>query len=112
VSYMWEDILTKDTVLDLINKFIFLEVKEEVDELTGKKKVKEKSFAEQLGLTEDTLMMYGGALLVLLIIIVVAVRSKINSDIRKNREKSIRLGTSTSADMLGSPQRRRTPRRR
>lgn len=42
VSYMWEDILTKDTVLDLINKFIFLEVKEEVDELTGKKKVKEK----------------------------------------------------------------------
>lgn len=77
-----------------------------------KKKVKEKSFAEQLGLTEDAMMMYGGALLVLLIIIVVAVRSKINSDIRKNREKSIRLGTSTSADMLGSPQRRRTPRRR
>ena len=77
-----------------------------------KKKVKEKSFAEKLGLTEDTMMMYGGALLVLLIIIVVAVRSKINSDIRKNREKSIRQGTSTSADMLGGPQRRRTPRRR
>ena len=41
VSYMWEDILTKDTILDLINKFIFIEVKENVDELTGKKKVKE-----------------------------------------------------------------------
>ena len=41
VSYMWEDILTKDTILDLINKFIFIEVKESADELTGKKKVKE-----------------------------------------------------------------------
>ena len=41
VSYMWEDILTKDTILDLINKFIFIEVKENVDELMGKKKVKE-----------------------------------------------------------------------
>ena len=41
VSYMWEDILTKDTILDLINKFIFIEVKESVDELTGKKRVKE-----------------------------------------------------------------------
>jgi type I restriction enzyme R subunit len=38
VSYMWEDILTKDTILDLIGKFMFLEVKEKVDELTGKKK--------------------------------------------------------------------------
>lgn len=38
VSYMWEDILTKDTLLDLISKFIFIERKEEVDELTGKKK--------------------------------------------------------------------------
>lgn len=38
VSYMWEDILTKDTLLDLISKFIFVERKEEVDELTGKKK--------------------------------------------------------------------------
>ena len=27
VSYMWEDILTKDTILDLISKFIFVEVK-------------------------------------------------------------------------------------
>ena len=41
VSYIWEDILTKDTILDLINKFVFIEVKESVDELTGKKKVKE-----------------------------------------------------------------------
>ncbi len=41
VSYMWEDILTKDTILDLVNKFIFIEVKENVDELTGKKRVKE-----------------------------------------------------------------------
>ena len=38
VSYMWEDILTKDTLLDLISKFIFIERKEEVDEATGKKK--------------------------------------------------------------------------
>lgn len=41
VSYMWDDILKKDTVLDLINKFIFLQVKEREDELTGKKKIKE-----------------------------------------------------------------------
>lgn len=41
VSYMWEDILKKDTVLDLINKFIFIQVKESVDEFTGKKKIKE-----------------------------------------------------------------------
>ena len=41
VSYMWEDILTKDTLIDLIFKFIFIETKEEKDELTGKRKVKE-----------------------------------------------------------------------
>ena len=41
VSYMWEDILSKDTVLDLINKFIFIQNKETTDEITGKKKVKE-----------------------------------------------------------------------
>ena len=39
VYYMWEDILKKDTVLDLINKFIFIQVKESVDELTGKNKI-------------------------------------------------------------------------
>lgn len=41
VSYMWEEILTKDSVLELISKFVFLEVKEEIDDATGKKKVKE-----------------------------------------------------------------------
>ena len=41
VSYMWEDILQKDTLLDLIGKFIFIQAKEDTDELTGKKKVKE-----------------------------------------------------------------------
>lgn len=41
VSYMWDDILKKDTILDLINKFIFIETKETTNELTGKKKVKE-----------------------------------------------------------------------
>ena len=41
VYYMWEDILKKDTILDLINKFIFIQVKESIDELTGKKKIKE-----------------------------------------------------------------------
>lgn len=38
---MWEDILTKETLLDLITKFIFVQTKEETDELTGKKKIKE-----------------------------------------------------------------------
>ena len=38
VSYMWEDILKKDTILDLISKFIFIERKEVEDNLTGKKK--------------------------------------------------------------------------
>ena len=41
VSYMWEDILKKDTVIDLISRFIFIETKEDVDELTGKRKTKE-----------------------------------------------------------------------
>lgn len=36
VSYMWEDILTKDIILNLISKFIFVEVKEKVDDQTGK----------------------------------------------------------------------------
>ena len=38
VSYMWEDILTKDTILELISKFIFIETKENLDEITGKVK--------------------------------------------------------------------------
>lgn len=41
VSYMWEDILTKDTILDLISKFIYVERKEDLDEVTGKKKTTE-----------------------------------------------------------------------
>ena len=41
VSYLWEDILTKDTLTELIFKFIFIDRKEERDELTGKRKVKE-----------------------------------------------------------------------
>lgn len=38
VSYMWEDVLTKDSILEIISKFMFLEVKEKEDESTGKKK--------------------------------------------------------------------------
>lgn len=41
VSYMWNDVLKKDTVLELISKFIFIETKDEKDELTGKTKHKE-----------------------------------------------------------------------
>lgn len=41
VFYMWEDILKKDTVLDLISKFIFIGTKESEDELTGKIKKSE-----------------------------------------------------------------------
>lgn len=41
VSYMWEDILKKDTILDLIGKFVFVQKKEKTDELTGKSKVSE-----------------------------------------------------------------------
>lgn len=40
VSYMWEEVLTKNSILDLINKFIFIERKEEEDE-DGKIKIKE-----------------------------------------------------------------------
>ena len=41
VSYMWEDILKKDTIIDIISKFMFIKADEKVDELTGKKKVTE-----------------------------------------------------------------------
>ncbi len=41
VSYMWEDILQKDTVIELLHKFVFVERKEKVDEITGKKKISE-----------------------------------------------------------------------
>lgn len=36
VSYMWEDVLKKDSILELISKFIFIELKEKKNELTGK----------------------------------------------------------------------------
>lgn len=41
VHYMWDNILQKDSVLEIITKFMFIETLEEVDELTGKKKIKE-----------------------------------------------------------------------
>lgn len=41
VSYMWDDILTKDTVINLIDDFIFIEEKEDIDEVTGKVRKKE-----------------------------------------------------------------------
>ncbi len=43
VSYMWEDILTKDTLYDIIGKFIFVEKSEKKDKLTGKKHIVEHS---------------------------------------------------------------------
>lgn len=36
VSYMWEDILCKDTLIEIISKFMFIEVKEKKDQLTDK----------------------------------------------------------------------------
>lgn len=42
VSYMWEDILKKDTLIELITKFIFIESKEVKDQVTGKTKSKER----------------------------------------------------------------------
>ena len=41
VSYMWEDVLRKDSIIELISKFIIHEIKEEEDEEKGKKKFKE-----------------------------------------------------------------------
>lgn len=41
VHYMWEDILTKNTLLELIDRFIYLEVKEEENNVTGKKEIRE-----------------------------------------------------------------------
>lgn len=42
VSYMWEDILTKDTLVELITQFVFIDRTEEKDEDTSRKKIKEK----------------------------------------------------------------------
>lgn len=41
VHYMWDNILKKDSVLEIISKFMFIEVKEKKDEITGKTKIKE-----------------------------------------------------------------------
>lgn len=38
VSYMWEDILQKDTLLEILGKFMFIEVKEKKDPVTDKRK--------------------------------------------------------------------------
>ena len=41
VSYMWEDIWTKETLIDLISNFVFIAKKEDKDERTGKVKESE-----------------------------------------------------------------------
>lgn len=38
VSYMWEDILQKDTLIEILGKFMFIEVKEKKDPVTDKLK--------------------------------------------------------------------------
>jgi len=58
VAYMWNDILKKDTIIDLITKFIFIETKEQEDELTGVKKMSENVIFpryHQLGVIRRTL---------------------------------------------------------
>lgn len=39
--YMWDDIFTKDTIIELISKYIFIEKKEKRDEENGKTKITE-----------------------------------------------------------------------
>lgn len=41
VSYMWEDILQKDTLIEIISKFMFIEQKDKVDPDTGEVKISE-----------------------------------------------------------------------
>lgn len=41
VYYMWEDILSKDTLLQIISKFMFIEIKEKKEPVTDKVKRKE-----------------------------------------------------------------------
>ncbi len=41
VSYMWENILQKDSLVEIVSKFMFIESKEKEDHATGKKKVVE-----------------------------------------------------------------------
>ena len=42
VHYMWDNILTKDSVLEIIRKFMFIETKIKKDPVTGKDKKKEQ----------------------------------------------------------------------
>jgi type I restriction enzyme R subunit len=42
VAYMWEDMLTKDTILYLLDSFIFIQKEEKKDDATGQKKIDEK----------------------------------------------------------------------
>lgn len=42
VSYMWEDILKKDTVIDLISKFVLIEETEKIDKVTSQTKKSER----------------------------------------------------------------------
>ena len=41
VHYMWDNILEKDSIIEIISKFMFIEVKENKDETTGKVKTSE-----------------------------------------------------------------------
>ena len=41
VHYMWDDILRPESMVELLTKFAFVQRKQEVDEVTGKKKTKE-----------------------------------------------------------------------
>lgn len=41
VSYVWEDILQKDHLIEILSKFVFVERIEKEDKVTGKKKLKE-----------------------------------------------------------------------
>ncbi|MFW0108647.1 type I restriction endonuclease subunit R [Rothia sp. P7181] len=41
VSYMWEEILAKDSLLEIISKFMFLKTEEKTDQVTGKTTTKE-----------------------------------------------------------------------
>lgn len=67
---MWEDILTKDTVLDLISKFIFIERKEYHDELTNNKNHKETIIFPRyhnLTLSESLLLLFQSTVQALII---------------------------------------------
>ena len=41
VHYMWDNILTKDSILEIIRKFMFIETKKKKDPVTGKEKISE-----------------------------------------------------------------------